>query len=152
MKSDLGEYLDLERMLRLYAMGYGSTAIARELAVSHETVQKAIRKAAEEARERNAELVEERFLQQDQGLLRLYRHCMDRIETAAAAGEYDKEAVKGIIMVMDRQAKLLGMDKAKATGAKNLYGWLDTASETELNEAAERYGIALPKPFGAPHA
>jgi len=149
VKAPLDTELDLEEMLRLYGLGYGSTTIAERMGVTHETVQIAIRKAAADARQRNQEHVDAAFVQQDRALQHLHERCMEAVERAAADGRFDEKAVKCLILALDRRAKLLGLDRVKVAGGAGMYDWLKTAKPDELEAMAKRYGVSIPTPFAA---
>ena len=57
---------------------------------------------------------------------------------------FDDKLVRSAILIMDRQAKLHGLDKQKAPTNPD---WLENASQPELIRLAKERGIALPEKF-----
>ncbi len=111
-----------------------------------------IREAAADARENMQSGIEEALLRQTLGLQHLIFRCMETIERQAKRDPpvFDREAIKCLIMVYDRQAKLLGMDKGKPQGdTGNEYRWMRTAGDDDLRARAKLLGIRLPEPIFA---
>lgn len=154
MRSPEDELLDQERaasVLELFALGQTVREIADVLALDVRTVNQIISKRVDEIRADNLAFVETAYLKQSLGLDVLIQRCMEAIKRAAEAKPvplFDEKAVKCLIMVYDRQAKLHGLDKTKKVGNKSgLYEWLETASQAELIGKAAEMGITLPEPF-----
>lgn len=133
------------KVLDQYKLGKSAEEIARGLHCDHWTVHAAIRKAAEECRANLREEIEEAFLAQKLGLEHLVQRCMEQIERAAVVGGFDANAVKSLILVYDRQAKLLALDKSHTAAGKDQYAWMQGASESELRRQAAARGIRLPE-------
>lgn len=129
------------------ARGKMQSAMARELGVSIPTVARIVKELADEARRRNRERVEEAMMAQDVRLERLYRYCIDRIEKAEG---FDRDAIRLAILVCERQAKLLGLDKVKAPGGPQGRDWMTDMPDSELIREAKRLNIKIPERFLAP--
>lgn len=145
--------------LQLYAIGYGSGRIAKELTetgkygdVNHELVQVTIREAAADMRKRNEELVEEARMQQDAAIMRLHAACIESMRGEDGNLFFSEKAIKCLIMLMERRARLLGLDKSPLPVRAGAFSWLDKASPDELIAAAAKYGVKVPQPFVVPVA
>lgn len=142
----LSSALALKAVVERYAAGDSAVMIAMDLGRSVQYVHGMIKRAAEEVRATNQDRVNAAFLQQDVGLQHLIRACMTRL-TFEGKPYFDSDAVRCLIMVYDRQAKLHGLDRAKVNAAGGTYSWLETASPQVLLETAAKMGIRVPKPF-----
>lgn len=125
------------------AAGKSQATMARETGTSVPTVARIVKELADEARRRNRERVEEAMMAQDVRLERLYKYCIDRIETALG---FDRDAIRLAILVCERQAKLLGLDRVK-TGGPQGRDWLTSMPDSELIREAERLNIKIPQRF-----
>jgi hypothetical protein len=132
-----------------FVKGMSAESIAKELKCDHWAVHVRIRRTAEEVRDNLREEVEEGFLQQHLGLKHLIARCMEAIERAASHDppHFDDRAVKSLIMVYDRQSKLLGCDKGRESVGRGEYAWMQGATEDDLRREALRRGIRLPEPI-----
>lgn len=144
-----------ERVLREYAKGKKPEVIAFEERVNHWTVYEVIREAVRTIREKNADFVENTFLQQDLGLRHLIVRCMEAVERAAAHVPplLDRDAVKILIMLYERQAKLTGIDRARNPEREPTgLDWLKTATDEDLKKRAKNIGLRLPESIIGPTA
>lgn len=143
---DMDKALFEQRCLQAYARGQSVTEIARTEDVDRGTIYLVIKQAAESAREGNREYAEQAFVQQDLGLKLLIRRAHDAVEHAAndSPPRFDKDAVRVLILLYERQSKLLGIDRARAFGERDRNEWLQTASDQELLKRAKALGIRVP--------
>jgi hypothetical protein len=142
-----------KRVLERYARGVRPDTIAFEEHVGVQTVYEVIREAARQVREESREFVEHKFLQQDLGVQHLIVRCMEAVERAAAHDPpiLHCDAIKLLIQLYDRQAKLTGIDRARNPEREPTgMDWLKTASEDDLKKRAKNLGIRLPESILAP--
>lgn len=129
------------------ALGYGATKIAAELGLSIDVVREITREAAAQLQKDNAEHVSEAFMQQDEAIMYLYRRCIEEIQ---ASSVFPEKAIVCAIKLMERRARLLGLDKAgpQAGRGGGGFSWLrGNESQSELAAMAKELGIAVPQPF-----
>lgn len=141
----------IERILRLRAVGFDAREIARKLSddpeigkISSVTVARLMGEAAREARERHRELADKRFLEQDATLEYLRSKYMQLVESSPG---YDDKLARALVSILERQAKLHGLDRGKANGGHGGNDWLEEATKDDLLRAAEAYGIRVPEKF-----
>src|ERR1700721_375355 len=132
---------DREESIRLKRLGWTTRDIAKHLSVSEDTARRHIRHAVEAARASEREMILERFHMQDQRLEYLIRKIFEKLE---AMVDFDERLVRSEILVCDRQAKLLGLDKTKTAASSD---WLESASQDDLVRMAKARGISLPEKF-----
>lgn len=110
-----------------------------------EIVRDVLAKYVKEVRARNVEIIETAFVEQNETI----EHLLALVHKQLANG-YDRDAIKCAIMLLERQAKLLGLDRAMTSNAaaKNDKDWIEKASDTELIEEARRLGLPMPEQFG----
>lgn len=143
----LEDDIDMAAVLDRYTKGESAASIATALGFDFWKVHAAIRRAAEECRDQQRELIEEAFLRQLRGIDHIILRCMEAIERGAAQKPvpvFDEKAVKALLMAYDRQGKLMGMDKGGKQGGCDSYAWMATATKEELVDRAKRIGLALP--------
>lgn len=151
--SDLEIAQQTEQVLAWIAEGLPHSEIAVKLGVKVAVVATRIREVIAQAREHAREHVQKRFTQHDERCEYLYKVCLKRInsmhlrQNVADEWGFDDKAVRAAICVLDRQAKLLGLDRGGHVGGPNFNSWLDNQSGVELEKLAAQYGIDLPKKF-----
>ena len=136
------------RILERFSRGVSITQIAFEERVERTIVGRVIKAAADELRDKIRSRIEQSVLAQDTGLTALIARCWEAIDRAANHDPpmFDKDAVKSLLLVYERQAKLLGLDRAR--GGKDDKSWMrDGAGEEELKKRARELGIKLPAPI-----
>jgi hypothetical protein len=135
------------QIVSLRASGKSATDIAEAIGCDVRTVYRSIKDEAEKVRAGTAELVSSMFMLHQERLERLWAKAQERIdalEDTASSADFC-HAVRAAIMILERQARLLGLDREKAGGRGAAADWLDTASEAELRVTAERYGLRIPE-------
>lgn len=131
----------LREILDMYARGHAMYTIAYELDLDPETVTAAIRKATEQIKEKNREHIEQRFLQQDLVLQRIIQRVLEALEE-----KINDRLLIGLVRLLDRQARLLGLDRTPSSGSQGaMYQWLNNASTDELIKVAESFGVKIPR-------
>lgn len=142
-----------QKVLDLLAEGKTHVEIAKLLGLSVRQVATRVREVVAEARENARDHVNLRFTQHDERLEYLYKMCLKRInamnlrQNADDEWGFDDKAVRAAVAVLDRQARLLGLDRTVNTGGQNFNSWLDNQSGADLERLAVQYGIDLPKKF-----
>lgn len=150
---DPGKTLDhaegVEEILRRRAAGELYPAIAAALGYSERHVHRLISEAAERCRRDNAALVAKRFLEHDRRCEHLYDVCLRRIQAQIEAGDFDDRVIRAAVTVLDRQARLLGLDASKRVGGggDGPNAWLDKAPLSDVVREAKILGLELPKEF-----
>lgn len=149
------KHLMIERIIQLRVLGNRATEIARIMTaegtfgrISWTHVQRLIREAAQDARDRVQDTLNERYMEQDELLEYLRAKVMQRMEALpeGATDAFDK-LLRGVLLVADRSAKLHGLDGSPAPGGANKYEWLETAGRAALLKVAEEHGIDVPTKF-----
>lgn len=143
LHGDKTDITDIQRaeVIRLKLLGTSSRAIAKSLDIPEANVRRLIRQAVETARASERDLILERFHIQDQRLEYLIGKIFAQIE---AMIDFDERLIRSAILVCDRQAKLLGLDKTKTSIGAD---WLASAGSDDLIRMARERGIPLPKRF-----
>jgi transposase-like protein len=147
---NLDYWVVCDQIVEKRSRGVSVAEIAVELGMTTPTIHRFMAKAAERARDSVRQRVEEAFLLSDVRLENLYRVIQDRIDTMVADGVFDDKVIRAAVLVLERQSKLLDLDRAKrgSAGAASRAGmneWVETASFEELYKVAtETYGITLP--------
>lgn len=144
-----------QQVLDWLAEGKTNIEIAGILNLPVKVVATRVREVVAEARADARAHVQKRFTQHDERLEFLYKCCLKRInamnlrQNANPNNEwgFDEKAVRAAVCVLERQARLLGIDKNVSVGGPNFNGWLDNQSGADLERLALSYGIDLPKPF-----
>jgi hypothetical protein len=136
-------------VLRMLAQGQNNVQIAEALGITARQAAARIKEVVDQAREDAAAHVKLRFTQHDERCEYLYRCCLKRINSANLkhSGEFDDKAIRAAVAVLDRQARLLGLDRTANTGGQNFNVWLDNQSGADLERLARQYGIEIPRPF-----
>lgn len=133
-------------VISLRAAGVPAKEIADSLGLSVPRVYQYLAEATTAARERNVDLVEEMFLLHQERLERLFRLAQAHIDKCET---FDDRAFRVAILILERQARLLGLDKTpeKPGGKSGGYDWLENSTKEELIAEAERRGLRVPEKF-----
>lgn len=136
-------------VLNMLAQGKNNVQIGEALGITARQAAARIKEVVDQAREDAQAHVKLRFTQHDQRCEYLYKMCLKRINSAHLkhSGGFDDRAIRAAVAVLDRQARLLGLDKSANTGGQNFNVWLDNQSGADLERLARQYGIDLPQPF-----
>ena len=126
--------------------GWTNREIAEAVGLGEDQVRRVIRQAVDAARADERQLVQERYHLHDERLEFLYAQVMKALHAAVV---FDDKIIRAAIMILERQARLHGLDKTR-TQASGAFGWLETASPDELVRLAKERGIALPATFQLP--
>lgn len=140
----------VHKLLEYRAQGLNTKQAAEKVGVSPQHAAKLIADAVAHVRENTDNLVQQRILEHDAKLEWMYNECAKQMQRLAELNAFDDKVLRAAVSILDRQAKLWGLDKAKqGTGGSSRLDWLDTASSAALMAEAERYGIKIPEPFKA---
>ncbi len=127
-------------VLNLRMKGVTPSEVAGKLNVPLAMVLGAIASLTEDARQENAGIAAELFMLSNLRTEQLWAHVQKWLD---AAQSFDDRLVKCAIAVLERQAKLNGIDRA---GGKTVTDsdWIDQASPAEVVAYAKRLGITFP--------
>lgn len=134
------------RIVELRSRGCTPHQIGREVGLTRQQVTARIRVLALEIRSATRDLVATRFLEHDQILMTLRAKCQKAINEMK---EWDSTRVIAMLKVLERQAKLLGLDVDPRSAADN-DSWLDNKAPAELVEMARRFNLTLPPDLQVP--
>lgn len=135
------------------ARGQSPEEIAADLGLSVVYVCQMIREAAVHQRGAAESLVSEMFMLHHIRLEALYKVVQARIDVMVASNFFDARVIRSAIEILERQSKLLDLDRAKrgtegAAGNCGTLAWMDKMTNEELVKTArEQYGIVLPPTF-----
>jgi hypothetical protein len=138
-----------EKVVKAIVAGksYAEAAALADLDVRH--IHRILAAYAAEVRNRVVDRCHEAFAVQDARLEAMYAHAqkkMDALPADATPSEFCA-CVKAIVLIFERQARLLGIDREKTVGGGQKVDWLDGASEAELVKWAEKRGLPVPEKF-----
>lgn len=144
------------RIIELRAQGVSVPKIVEQLAkddtpLAYNTVYQIVREYANAVRDEALQRGEERFAEHDARYEYLYGQIQRRLARAAENDEYDDgkfaALVRAAVAVLDRQARLLGIDKVKTPNSPAQHDWLDRATPGQLVELAQKFELKLPEKF-----
>lgn len=135
----------LRHILDKRADGRPWDEIARDLGLSVTSCHRIIREAAELSNRRNAQLVDEMRLTHHARCEKLYRTVLERIQVQIDAGHLDDKLVRAAVVVLDRQARLLGLDAVRVRGGTGRNDWVDDMPIGAVLDEAARMGLKVPK-------
>ncbi len=116
--------------------------IAQNMGLSVLSVNTIIKNYVAKVRAGITELIEQRAVEQDETI----EYLLAEVLKVLAKG-YDKDAIKCAIMLLERQAKLHGFDKASVKAGMHDKDWIEEASDAELVDYAKTMGLRLPESF-----
>jgi DNA-binding transcriptional MerR regulator len=102
-------------------------------------IRHVIRDYSIKAREKIQETVDQRFVEHDETLEDLMSLCKVQLKRG-----FDVNIVKCMILIMERQSKLLGLDMTKSH-VPDMNAFLAKASDEQVREEAVRLGLILPE-------
>lgn len=142
-------------VLKMLARGETNVKIGEALGITTKQAAARVKEVVEQAREDSRAHVLKRFTQHDERCEYLYKVCLKRINKMNlkhqdGEWDFDDKAIRAAVAVLDRQARLLGLDKSVNTGGQNFNAWLDNQSGADLERLARQYGIDLPEKFSTP--
>ena len=138
----------LDTMIKLRSQGMSVTEIATQTGNSPYYVHQMLREFARYVRDNTVELAEQRIAEQDARCEYLYRQVQKKLDEASLLDiKYYSQLVAAAIKILDRQARLLGLDRTRTAGGANQMEWLDKATPKELEDIAKDYGLKLPRSF-----
>lgn len=136
-------------IIRLRQEGVPVSEIAGRLDMEPRQIYRIISSQAAAVRERVGDTVEEAFMLQVDRLEAMYRLAGERLRALpaeATSGEFCN-CVRAIVLIFERQARLLNIDREKTQGGANKADWLDGASEDELRAWALKNKLPVPEKF-----
>lgn len=135
------------RIVKLRTEGKTPHETATLVGCDVRTVYRVIKDEADRCRAATGDLVDEMFMLHQERLERMWAAAqkrLDELSPLAPAADWCA-AVRAAIMIMERQSRLLGLDRERNLGGANKADWLDGASEEELRATASRYGLHVPE-------
>jgi cytosine/adenosine deaminase-related metal-dependent hydrolase len=148
-----GEPDDVERtakVLEYRAQGKTWAETAALLGVTVRTCHRLVAEEADRVRAEQKRLVSQRILEHDRKLEWLYERLAATIHEYATRTppRVDEKLVRAAVSVLERQAKLLGLDAAKAPAGGGANDWMrDDTPLADVIRTAELYGIKIPDTF-----
>lgn len=144
-EQQLDHALVRSKVVELRTQGYRAPEIANHLGLDQTTVNRHIKAAVEEFHKDITDVIRERTQTHDDRCEDLYSRIHAEIRHDP---EFDPDKYRLAIAILERQSKLLGLDKAKVPGDnKNRQDWLAEATPAELEAEALRMGIPVPQKF-----
>lgn len=138
----------IETILEYRGEGKSVKEISELTGYSKRHVIRLIAEAAERARKENANLVARRFMEHDLRCEYLLALCSRRLKQLADLGDFDEKAVRAAVAVMDRHARLLGLDTIKRKGGRpGENDWIDNAPIKDVLAEAKALGLEIPAAF-----
>lgn len=134
------------RIVEMRTRGYSPKAIANALGMTTGQVVDRIRALALEIRAGSRELVANRWLEHERALNHLRAVCQGWVNRMT---EWDATRITALVKVLERHAKLLGLDVDPRTAADN-DSWLDDKAPAQLVELAKQLNIPLPPDLQVP--
>ena len=132
-------------ILRMRSGGLSMVEIAEQTGLSLATVMRRLKEIADDTRDRHVEIADEMFAVHQARLEALYRKINERI---AQLEVFDDRVFRAAVMVLERQAKLLGLDREKRdTGRAGQNDWIESATADEVVRRAKELGINVPEKF-----
>lgn len=136
------------RLMEMVGEGKSVKYCCDELSISAPQYYKLLREAAEAVRDRTLDLITERFAMHDWRYEAMLRQVQARIDACPVEDHIAFAAlIRAAIAVLERQAKLFGLDRAKNEGGRNQNDWLDKAPASELVKMAKSLGVTIPAGF-----
>jgi hypothetical protein len=136
-----------DAVLRMRAKGVPYSEIAEQTGMDVRSVRRLVQDEVQRVRAELAEDVAEMFVLHNERLEALYRITRTHIDNMAV---FDDRPIKVALLILERQSRLLGLDKDAKPGRGNTYDWLENATPTDLIAEAERRGIRIPEKFKLP--
>lgn len=141
---ELDHWLKHREVVKLRSAGLTVREISEQMGAPQRTVYRWIAEAANAIRRENRSFTQEMFLAHVYRLERLYQIVQQRIDEAG----FSRDAVRAAIDILDRQSKLLDLDRSKSYRGRN--DWMDDAKDEELIAEARRLGLHVPEKFDVP--
>lgn len=137
------------QVMDLRMQGRNRNDIAEILGISQCSVHRHIKEQIQAIRMNTEELAEEMFLLHQERLEELYALVKQELDKMEG---FDDKPFKLLIVILERQAKLLGLDVTPARGERNAPkgSWLDDATPHELIAEVESYGFHVDERFKLP--
>lgn len=129
------------QVLMLRMEGHEPREVALRLGVKYGDVLSIMARLTKNVREENAGLAEELFMLSNMRLERLWRWVqshLDKMET------FDDKLVRAAVQVLDRQARMNGLDKQTRPGGQPTDDWVDAATPAEMDAYLRRNGFSIP--------
>lgn len=138
----------LEAVLKMRHDGKVLREIATELGVSYTSVKSAVATYRVQMSAEMLEVADEYFQLHVDRLEGLWARVQKEL---TALPQFDEKVFKVAIQILERQAKLLGLDRGnRAAGVPRTGGqkdWLAEATPSELIAEIESYGLQVPERF-----
>lgn len=144
---------DRERVIQMRNKGLTRAQIATACDLTLSQVNQAIETTILELRDGAPLLVEEMYHVHHERLEALFQLVQSKIDKMDP-DVFDLDLFKAALSILERQAKLHGLDHDKKNQKKTRVGatdrgddWLDNATPAELIHEAESYGLNVPEKF-----
>lgn len=134
-------------LLELRGRGVPTEKAAAQLGITPRHAFRLLNEAAREMRAANAEHALRRFAEHDARCEWLYEQCVARIQQSVEEGALDEKAVRAAVTVLERQAKLLGLDMKAGAAGSNTGEWAVDAPFEDVKKRAAELGLTLPESF-----
>jgi hypothetical protein len=129
------------------ARGESHESIAKDLGVQVRAVHRWIKEVVDEVRLRSVDYAEEMFVIHSNRLESLYQRVQKYIDEMVL---FDEKMFRIAVLVLERQSKLLGLDKAGKPVGADAYEWLKNATPDQLIQHAKDMGLRVPEKFSVP--
>ncbi len=136
------------RLLQFRAQGKSTKQAAELMGINRQHAQFLIREAIADVNKAQADLIAQRRIEHDAKLEHMYSICAMKMQRMFDDPDlFDDRVLRAAVMVLDRQAKLWGLDKGSTAGGANRTEWLANASSADIVREAEEYGLKIPEEF-----
>jgi hypothetical protein len=134
----------LKLVIRLRAEGKSTIQIGEKLGVPDRTVRNWLAEASAELRAENRAFAAEMFTIHQQRCEDLYARVRKKLKN-----QFSIDLVKVALLILDRQSRLLGLDRAGRGNTPMSNDWLENATTQELIDRAKELGVPVPEKFDA---
>lgn len=142
----LDRELMIKRVIALRSEGKSTDQIATVLDMPARTVRNWLSEATAEIKADNRDFLAEKFAIHNHRCEWLYQRVMKELKE-----RFSTDLIKTLLLILDRQARLLGLDKS-GQARKDINAWIESATDEQLIAEAKKYNIPIPEKFDAEKA
>lgn len=137
------------QVLMLRMDGHEPRDVAIKLGIPYGDVLTIMARLTANVRKENVGMAEELFMLANMRLERLWRWVQSHLDKMT---EFDDKLVRSAVQVLDRQARMNGLDKQTRPGGGGASDadWVDAATPTELDTYLKRQGFSIPDHIKVP--
>ncbi len=137
-----GLTLDEEVVRRRFSHRESWKTISTSLSITVAQCKEIAQTYIDECRAKNVDIIDTAFWEQKELIDLLIQRCMVQL-----LRRFDHNILKCILLLLERQAKLMGLDKAGKPVNPVTSEWFGNMSNEELIEKARTMGLQIPQEF-----